>query len=146
MWARLNRHDLSLRHFKPTFFMNTESTPPVITDDALNKIKALFEPARWLKIEAQATKYAVRLRELCTPLLATSMARYPDHEQAALCSAANRLLLSLGSTLKPADVERFEAALKPAAAPVAAADPLVSATPAKPKRGGKADAAPPPAN
>lgn len=128
---------------------------PSVSLEALNKLKACFEPERWSKIERQAGKQAANLQELCTRMLATSAARYPGNDKAALYSAANRLLISLSSVLKPEDVQRFEAALKPAqAVPAevpAAADADVPAdagtSTAKPKRRGvSADAAPPAAN
>lgn len=116
-----------------------ETTPPnIIGAEALAKIQALFDGPRWAKIEAQARRQAADLQALCTRLLATSLARHPSNEPAALASAANRLLISLGSTLKPEDVQRYEAALKPVAE-----EPPADAS-AK-RRGGKADPAPPPA-
>jgi len=103
--------------------------------EALEKLKATFAPERWAKIERQATQRggldAEGLQSLCAKLIATSHARHPDNEQAALHSAANRLLLSVGSTLQPEDVQRFEAALG-------------GATPLPKKRGGKHDPAPAP--
>lgn len=136
--------------------METPITPtaqPAISQEAFEKLKGCFDAPRWEKLELQAIKRAENLPSLCTALAATSAARYPDNELAAKYSAANRLLISLGSTLKPADVERFEAALNPnAAAPVTAeatvVEPLMTADEVKPdlkkRRGGKADAAPPP--
>ncbi|MBB5033173.1 hypothetical protein [Prosthecobacter vanneervenii] len=126
-----------------------DTTTPLneIDASALPKIKALFDDARWQKIEAQARKQSADLPKLCSMLLATSLARHASHEPAALASAANRLLISLGSTLKPEDVQRYEQALNPAqaaSAPAADAAPDEAAT--KPKRGGKADPAPAPAN
>jgi len=119
--------------------MDTPPTPN-ISADALAKIKALFEADRWAKIEAQAKRQACDLQELCTRLLFTSLVRHPSNDAAATASAANRLLISLGSVLKPEDEQRYESALKPAEEAPAAE------TPGRAKRGGKADAAPPPAN
>lgn len=116
----------------------SDSTP---TDTAaLEQLKALFPAERWSKIETQARKHAIALQDLCKRLLESSLSRYPSNQEAALCSAANRLLISLGSRLSDGDVQRFEAALKPAGLPVAE-----EAATKKP-RGGKADAAPPPSN
>lgn len=103
--------------------------------EALEKLKATFPADRWAKIERQATQRcgldAAGLQGLCAQLIATSHARHPDNDPAALHSAANRLLISVGSTLKPEDVSRFEDALKGEAK-----------EPVK-KRGGKHDPAPP---
>lgn len=128
---------------------------PSLSLDGLNKLKAFFPAERWQKIASQADKHAANLQELCTRLLATSAARHPDNEQAALCSAGNRLLLAVGSVLKPEDAQRYEDALKgisaaPAAvlpvdpAAVAVDVPADETLAAAKKRGGKADAAPPP--
>lgn len=104
-----------------------------IGTDAVATLQTAFDAPRWAKIQAQAKTQAADLQALCTKLLATSHARHPGNDQAALYSAANRLLLALGSTLQTADVQRYEEAVKaaPAAAPSA--------------RGGKASPAPPPA-
>ncbi len=102
--------------------------------EALEKLKAVFAAERWAKIERQAARSAEDLQALCTRLLATSWVRHPDNEAAAVASAANRLLLALGSVLKPEDVERFESAL---------AGVKDSETTSRKKRGGKHDPAPP---
>jgi len=103
--------------------------------DALQKLKTAFPAERWSKIQRQATQRcgldADGLQGLCAKLIAASHARHPDNETAVLYSAANRLLLSVGSILKPEDVERVASAL--------------NAVPAK-KRGGKHDPAPVPAS
>lgn len=127
----------------------TATAAPAISMDACNKLKSCFDAARWAKIEAQATKQSENLPALCTRLAATSAARYPENDQAAIYSAANGLLISLGSVLKQADVQRFKHALNPDAVPTeeAVAAPAVTqdeAAPVVKKRGGKADAAPPP--
>lgn len=109
---------------------------------ALEMLKKAFTPQRWAGIEKQAALHALDaagLQALCTETLATSAARHPGNEDAALYSAANRLLLHLGSTLKPEDVQRFEAALKSGGRRAKG----VESKPAK--RGGKADPAPVPA-
>lgn len=108
--------------------------------EALEKLKGTFSAQRWGKIERQAAHHcgldAGGLQALCVELLATSHARHPRNDAAALYGAANRLLLAVGSVLKDEDVTRFEASLKAA--------PAVDAP--KPKRGGKADPVPPPAS
>ncbi|WP_397379602.1 hypothetical protein [Prosthecobacter sp.] len=137
----------------PTSETAAPSAAPIISMEAFNKLKGCFDAPRWAKIEAQAVKQSENLPALCTRLAATSAARYPDNELAASYSAANRLLISLGSTLKKQDVERFEAALNPNAVAVVtteetAAAPAVTTDEAAPvvkkPRGGKADPAPPP--
>lgn len=143
-----SRHD-SLPH--PPL-MDTTTTPttetakpaaaPIISMEAFTKLKGCFDPDRWAKIEIQAAKQSEHLPALCTRLAATSAARYPDNDLAASYCAANRLLISLGSLLKPGDVQRFEAALNPAAVTILNTD---ESPPVEKKRGGKADAAPPPA-
>lgn len=135
-----------------------EAAAAPITDEALNKLKPCFEAPRWAKIEAQATKQAINLQVLCAKLLATRAARYPHNDKAALYSACNGLLLSVGSVLKEADTARFDAALKglevdPLETPAegsagSAGEPSVPAedttTPTRKKRGGQADPAPVP--
>ena len=129
------------------------SAAPTISMEACTKLKGCFDAPRWAKIEAQAAKQSENLPALCTRLAATSAARYPDNELAASYSAANRLLISLGSTLKKQDVERFEAALNPnAVAGIAIVDGEASTAltaegvppVVKKPRGGKAEAVPPP--
>jgi hypothetical protein len=113
--------------------------------EALEKLKATFAPERWAKIERQASQRggldAEGLQGLCATLIATSHVRHSDNEKAVLYSAANRLLIMVGSALQPNDVERFEAALGRAAAPPVADAPMATA---KPKRGGKHEPAPAP--
>lgn len=114
--------------------MNTET----LETAALEKLKTAFTPERWAGIERQAALHALDaagLQALCTRTLATSTARHADNDAAALYSAANRLLLHLGSTLKPEDVQRFEEALKPQPAKPAK----------KPRKGGQHESAPVPA-
>jgi hypothetical protein len=110
--------------------------------EALEKLKATFAPERWAKIERQAAHRcgldAEGLQGLCAELLATSAMRWPAHTpEAALYSAANRLLLAVGSVLKPEDAQRFEAALQAPSSKPQAPSP-------KPKRGGKHDPSPTP--
>jgi hypothetical protein len=102
--------------------------------EALEKLRATFAPERWTKIERQAARLGMDAEDLqarCLRLLTTSAARHAANEPAALYSTANRLLLEVGSALKPEDIERFESALK--SAPQA---------PLPKKRGGKHDPAP----
>lgn len=136
----------------PTPEAAAPAAAPTVSMEAFTKLKGCFDPARWAKIEAQAVKQSENLPALCTRLAATSAARYPENDQAASYNAANSLLICLGSVLKPADVQRLQHALNPDAVPAviteeAAAAPAVTAdgsTPVVKKRGGKADAAPPP--
>jgi hypothetical protein len=115
--------------------------------EALEKLKATFAPERWAKIERQAAHRcgldAEGLQGLCAELLTTSAMRWPAHKpEAALYSAANRLLLEVGSVLKPEDIERFEAALQAPSSKLQAPSSAPQAPSPKPKRGGKHDPAP----
>jgi hypothetical protein len=115
--------------------------------EALEKLKATFAPERWAKIERQAAHRcgldAEGLQGLCAELLTTSAMRWPAHTpEAALYSAANRLLLAVGSVLKPEDIERFEAALQAPSSKLQAPSSAPQAPSPKPKRGGKHDPAP----
>ncbi len=95
----------------------TDSTAP-ITQDAAARFLAHFGAERWARLQRQALSScgltAEELQALCIKTLMTSAARHPDNAAAALCSAGNRLLLHLGSTLNADDVTRFEAALRDA--------------------------------
>jgi len=86
--------------------------------DALRALRAHYGEERWERLQRQALRscglHAEDLQALCIETLMTSTARHPDNAQAALCSAGNRLLIHLGSSLKPEDVTRFEDALKSA--------------------------------
>ena len=116
--------------------------------EALEKLKSAFTPERWGKIERQAASYcgldAAGLQQLCTRLLATSYFRHAENDQAALASAANRLLLAVGSALQPADIERFELALGDATTRREPETKGDDASPLPKKRGGKHDPAPVP--
>lgn len=106
-----------------------------IDNENFERMKSAFAPERWAKLERQALNQGLdadALQQLCTSLLASSFLHHSENAEATLYSVANRLLLSLGSTLTAEDIQRFEDALK---------------TPSKPakKRGGKHDSAPVPA-
>lgn len=86
-----------------------------IADDASAKFSAHYGAERWSRLQRQALNSrglsAEDLQALCIETLMTSTARHPDNAAAALCSAGNRLLIHLGSSLKAEDVARFEDAL-----------------------------------
>jgi hypothetical protein len=113
--------------------------------EALQKLKATFAPERWAKIERQAARLgmdAEALQARCLRLLTSSTARHAANEKAALYSAANRLLLEVGSALKPEDIERFEEALGGVTTRRDDASKGDDSSPLPKKRGGKHDPAP----
>lgn len=92
-------------------------------EQALARMQAMFTPERWARIERQAlTVRGLRaddLQGLCLVMLNSRTARHPDNTSAASAAAANGLLLALGSSLRPEDIQRLEDALKGISAPAA---------------------------